>query len=103
MTPKQYEIYWVDLNPTKGSEMNKIRPCVIVTPDDMNNYLNTVTVAPVTSTERTYPFRVSCSIGHIALDQLRTVDKTRLKDFIQKLSSVGIIEVKRVLNEMLVE
>jgi mRNA interferase MazF len=103
MTAKQYEVYWVDLNPTCGSEMNKIRPCVIVSPDDMNKYLNTIIVAPITSTERTYLFRVKCDIGHIALDQLRTVDKSRIKDFIQKLTTNNVLEVKRILHEMLVD
>jgi len=103
MSVKQYEIYWVDLNPTLGSEMNKIRPCVIVTPDDMNKYLNTIIVAPITSTKKIYPFRVTCNIGDIALDQLRTVDKTRIRDFIQTLSIANISEVKFVLKEMLVD
>ena len=102
MTAQQYEIYWVDLNPTRGSEMNKIRPCVIVSPDDMNKHLNTIIVAPITSTKKTYPYRVTCNIGDIALDQLRTVDIIRLKDFIQNLSAVNIHEVKCVLQEMLV-
>ena len=103
MNIKQYEIYWVDLNPTRGSEMKKNRPCVIVSPNDMNIYLDTVIIAPITSSNKGYPFRVSCNIGHIALDQLRTVDKTRFRDYIQTLSSVNIMEVKHVLNEMLVE
>jgi len=103
MTAKQYEVYWVDLNPTSGSEMNKIRPCVIISPDDMNKYLNTIIIAPITSIKRTYPFRVKCSAGYIALDQLRTVDKTRVKNFIQQLTTIHILEVKRILHEMLVE
>ena len=103
MTAKQYEVYWVDLNPTRGSEMSKIRPCVIVSPDDMNRYLNTIIVAPITSTKRTYLFRVECDIGFIALDQLRIVDKTRIKDFIQKLTTNHVLEVKHILHEMLVE
>ena len=98
----QYEIYWVDLNPTRGSEMNKIRPCVIVSPDDMNKHLNTIIVAPITSSKKIYPYRITCDIGDIALDQLRTVDKTRLRDFIQKLPAAKINEVKYVLQEMLV-
>jgi len=102
MTSMQYEIYWVDLNPTRGSEMNKIRPCVIVSPDDMNKHLNTIIVAPITSSKKIYPYRITCDIGDIALDQLRTVDKTRLRDFIQKLPAAKINEVKYVLQEMLV-
>ena len=76
---------------------------MIVSPDDMNNYLNTIIVAPITSTERTYLFRVKCDVGYIALDQLRTVDKTRINDFIQKLTTNHIHEVKRILHEMLVK
>jgi mRNA interferase MazF len=102
MNAEQYEIYWVDLNPTRGSEMNKIRPCVIVSPDDMNKYLNTIIVSPITSSPKIYPYRIACDIGNVALDQLRTIDKTRIKDFIQKLSVEKINEVKRVLQEMLV-
>jgi len=103
MTANQYEIYWVDLNPTRGSEMNKIRPCVIVSPNDMNKFLNTIIVAPITSTKKIYPFRVTCNIGDIALDQLRTVDKTRIRDFIQALSATNIKDVKRIIKEMLVD
>jgi mRNA interferase MazF len=102
MTAKQYEVYWVDLNPTRGSEMKKIRPCVVVSPDDMNKYLDTIIIAPITSAQKSYPYRVTCNIGNIALDQLRTVDKTRFKDFIQNLSAANINEVKCILQEMLV-
>ena len=102
MDAKQYEIYWVDLNPTRGSEMKKIRPCVIVSPDDMNQYLNTIIVAPITSSKKVYPYRITCDIGDIALDQLRTVDKIRLRDYIQKISATQINEVKYALQEMLV-
>ena len=102
MTAKQYEIYWVDLNPTLGSEMKKIRPCVVISPNDMNKYLDTIIIAPITSAKKSYPYRVTCDIGDIALDQLRTVDKIRFKDFIQSLSATNINEVKYVLQEMLV-
>ena len=103
MNVKQYEIYWIDLNPTRGSEMNKIRPCVVVSPDDMNKYLNTIIVAPITSTSKMYPYRITCNIGDVALDQLRTVDKTRVRDFIQRLSAANVFEVKYILKEMLVD
>jgi len=59
MTAKQYEIYWVDLNPTRGSEMKKIRPCVVVSPNDMNKYLDTIIIAPITSAKKSYPYRVT--------------------------------------------
>ena len=76
MTTKQYEIYWVDLNPTRGSEMNKVRPCVIVSPDDMNNYLQTIIVAPVTSTERVR--RNLGKIGKLILHDIREFDTLSL-------------------------
>ncbi|QBR12757.1 type II toxin-antitoxin system PemK/MazF family toxin [Sphingobacterium sp. CZ-2] len=87
---KRFEIYFVDLNPTIGSEINKIRPAVIVSPNEMNNALNTVIIAPLTSTLKPYPMRVNCIVdgkkGQIALDHLRSIDKTRL------ISKMGIIE-----------
>lgn len=80
---KQFEIYWVDLNPTIGAEMRKVRPCVIVSPKELNDHLGTVIIIPVTSSVHGYPYRVGCHImgrnGEIATDQIRTVDKRRLK------------------------
>jgi len=79
---KQFEVYWIDLNPTKGSEINKTRPCVVISPEEMNQNLNTLIVAPLTSTIKNYPTRVSVVVdkknGEIALDQIRSIDKTRL-------------------------
>lgn len=79
---KRFDVYLVDLNPTLGSEINKIRPCVVISPNEMNNGLNTVIIAPLTSTIKAYPFRVNCLVdgknGQIALDQIRTIDKLRL-------------------------
>ena len=80
---EQYGVYWVELDPTRGGEMAKTRPCVVVTPSDLNMYLTIVVIAPITSTIRNYPYRVLCSVagrdGEIATDQIRTVDKSRLK------------------------
>lgn len=94
---EQYEVYWVDLDPTRGGEIAKTRPCVIVTPADLNMYLTTVIVAPITSTIRNYPYRVSCSVagrdGEIATDQIRAVDKSRLK---RKIGNLHFSEVKRL-------
>lgn len=79
----RFEVFFIDLNPTTGSEINKIRPCVIISPNEMNNALNTVIIAPLTSTIKNYPMRVNCAVqgksGQIALDHLRSVDKTRLR------------------------
>lgn len=102
----QYEIYWVNLDPTIGQEMKKTRPCVILSPDDMNSFMGTVIIAPVTSTIRAYPSRVKFILNSkanmIALDQIKTIDKLRLQDKIGKLNIVTIALVKKVLEEMLV-
>ena len=79
---RQYEIYWIHLDPTVGKEIRKIRPCVVISPDELNRGLSTVLVSPITGTIREYPFRLSCRVknktGSIALDQTRCVDKKRL-------------------------
>lgn len=104
---EQYEVYWIELNPTRGGEMAKTRPCVVVTPSDLNMHLTTVVIAPVTSTIRNYPFRVLCSVagrdGEIATDQIRTVDKSRLKRIIGKLNNKEIEELREVFRQMLCE
>jgi mRNA interferase MazF len=83
MVIKRFDVFFIDLNPTVGSEINKIRPCVIISPDEMNNALNTVIIAPLTSTIKPYPMRVNCRVegkkGQVVLDHLRSVDKRRLK------------------------
>jgi mRNA interferase MazF len=80
---KRFEIRNAALNPTIGSEINKIRPCLIVSPDESNKYLNTVVVVPLTSTLRPYPTRIDCHFqgkqGQLAVDQIRCLDKTRLR------------------------
>ena len=87
---RRFDIFFIELDPTIGSEINKTRPCVIISPDEMNNALNTVIVAPLTSTIRNYPMRINCIVqgkqGQIALDQLRTIDKYRLKNHIENLN-----------------
>lgn len=105
MEVKQYSVYWVNLDPVIGSEVNKTRPCVVISPDEMNKYLKTVIIAPLTHTMKNYPSRVSCTIsgtdGMIMLDQIRTIDKARLSSYISKLKKAEINEVKSVINEML--
>jgi mRNA interferase MazF len=89
--PKQDSIYWFDPEPVKGSEIRKIRPCVVVSPDVMNEYLRTVIVIPLTSTIQPWPFRLTVNIlgqkSSIACDQLRAVDKSRLKACIGSLGA----------------
>jgi mRNA interferase MazF len=105
---KQYEVYWIDLEPAQGSEIKKVRPCVIVTPNEMNDYLNTVIVAPLTSTlKQVYPFRgeviISNKKGWTALDQLRCIDKSRIKGKLGSLSKDEIQRIKNILFEMLIK
>ena len=80
--PQRFEVWLVNLDPTQGSEINKTRPCVVISPDELNRYLRTVTIAALTSTERGYPSRVGCQFqgkaGQVALDHIRSVDKLRL-------------------------
>jgi mRNA interferase MazF len=78
----RFDVFLVNLDPTVGSEITKTRPCVIVSPDEMNRFIRTVIIAPLTSKGRSYPTRVACKFdkkdGQVVLDQIRTVDKTRL-------------------------
>ncbi len=101
MVVSRFEVYFVNLDPTKGSEIRKRRPCVIISPNEMNMYLNTVIVAPMTSTMKGYASRVQCKFknkrGEIALDQIRTVDKGRL---INKIGSVNEETADEVLNRL---
>ena len=90
MVVQRFEVYLVSLDPTVGSEIQKSRPCLIISPDEMNRHINTVIIAPLTTRGRDYPTRVSCTFqgrqGQIVLDQIRTVDKTRL---IRKLGRIS--------------
>ncbi|HBE80139.1 MAG TPA: transcriptional regulator [Firmicutes bacterium] len=105
---EQYSLYWVDLNPTKGAEINKIRPCVVISPSEMNENLQTIIIAPLTSRGREgYPTRVKVEVnekeGWIVLDQIRSIDKTRLCDQIGNLKPDEILTVKSIIKEMLVD
>lgn len=104
----QYSVYWVDLNPTQGAEINKNRPCVVVSPFEMNHHLRTIIIAPITSRGREgYPTRVKIAVkdttGWIVLDQIRAIDKSRLYEKIGKLSTKEIAAVKNIIKEMLVD
>jgi len=104
---KQYSIVLVNLDPTVGSEIQKTRPCVVLSPPQMNARLNTIIVAPMTTTNKAYPTRVPVKFqekeGFIALDQIRTIDKMRLVQAYPGLSPAKKKKVKSVLSEMLVE
>ena len=103
----QYEIYWVELNPTIGSEINKIRPCVVISPNSTNAWLNTVLVAPLTSTIRQFPMRLDINLqgnfSQICLDQIRCVDKQRLRKKLENLHFNKIIELENLLSEYLID
>lgn len=107
MVINQYEIYWADLEPAKEAEMKKIRPCVVISPDEMNHNIDIVIIAPLTSTSKNYPFRVRIEFegktGWIVLDQIRAIDKSRLVKKAGLLDSNDILYVKAILKEMLVD
>jgi mRNA interferase MazF len=101
---KRFEVYLVSLDPTVGSEIQKTRPCVIISPDEMNRHIQTLIVAPMTTKGKKYPTRVECEFdgkqGQIVLDQIRTVDKTRLVRKLGELFEEIQEEALRVLAEM---
>ena len=101
------EVHLVRLDPTAGSEIRKTRPCLVVSPDELNSYLRTAIVAPMTTAGHAYPWRIACRFrnrsGFVALDQLRTVDSERLIKRLGRLSPVTMKEVLRALQEMFVE
>ena len=103
----QYQIVLVNLEPTIGSEIKKTRPCVVVSPDEMNRHLRTVIVAPMTTKSRSYPTRVrvkkQIESGWVVIDQLRTIDKQRVIKILGELSPVEINSTKRIIKEMLVD
>jgi mRNA interferase MazF len=98
------EVFLVDLDPTRGAEIQKTRPCVVVSPDDLNAHLRTVIVAPLTTGGQPFPFRVACRFmnmsGHVVTDQLRTVDRERLVRHLGRLSPATLARVVTVLQEM---
>ena len=102
--PSRGEVYLVELDPTRGSEIRKTRPCVVVSPDELNHHLRTAIVAPMTTAGHAYPFRPVCRFagkeGRVALDQLRTVDRERLKKRLGALSTGTLHTVFATLNEM---
>lgn len=107
MEIRQYQIILVNLDPTVGSEIKKTRPCVVISPDEMNNHLRTVVIAPMTTSSKKYPTRVEIKhdnkIGWIVLDQIRTIDKQRILKDLGKLSRSEIKEVKAILKETFVD
>lgn len=107
MVVGQYQVFLINLNPTIGREVKKTRPCLVVSPDEMNKYIGTVIIAPMTTRSHEYPSRVLVAFqdkqGWIVLDQIRTIDKRRLVKRIGKIDVRTIARVKTVLSEMLIE
>jgi len=104
MVVNRFDVYLTNLDPTVGSEIQKTRPCLVISPDEMNRHIRTVIVAPMTTAGKDYPTRVLCKFkkknGQIVLDQIRTIDKTRL---IKKLGSVNAetqLEVISILQRL---
>lgn len=107
MEINQYEIVLVNLDPTIGSEIKKTRPCVIVSPNEMNKYLRTIVVAPMTTKSKKYPTRIEVKhdnkIGWIVIDQMRTIGKKRIIKTLGRLSQPEIKEVKSIIRETYVD
>ena len=106
MELKQYQIVLVNLDPTIGSEMKKTRPCVIISPNEMNKYLQTIVIAPMTSNSKNYPTRVPVkhnkTKGWVVLDQIRTIDRERIVKVLDTLKEKEILEVKSIIHETFV-
>ena len=98
MEVKRFDVHLVTLDPAQGSEIRKPRPCLVVSPDEMNRHLRTVIVAPMTTARRGYPSRIACRFGgkkgEVVLDQIRTVDKTRLA---KRLGAIDAVTARHVL------
>ncbi len=101
---RRFDVHLVNLEPAQGSEIRKTRPCVVVSPDEMNRHIRTVIVAPMTSSRRNYPTRLDITFqrrkGQVVLDQIRTVDKSRLVRRLGRLPEPRAREVAGVLVEM---
>ena len=107
MDLNQYNIVLVNLDPTVGSEIQKTRPCVIISPNEINKYLQTITIAPMTTQSKHYPTRLEVKhnekIGWIVLDQLRSIDKQRIIKVLDRLSDKEIIKLKSIIKETFVD
>ncbi len=104
MTVKRFEVYLVNLDPTQGHEIKKTRPCLVISPDEMNRNIQTCIIAPMATVTRNYPTRVKCKLrgksSEIVLDQIRTVDQTRLVKRLGKINETIQAEVLYVMGEM---
>ena len=107
MEIKQYHIIIVNLDPTIGREIQKTRPCVVISPNEMNKFLRTIIVAPITSKTKNYPTRIKFNLegneNWIAIDQLRTIDTTRIVQIIGKLEQKDIRKLKAIIKETFID
>ena len=107
MVVRRFEVYLVNLDPTLGSEIQKTRPCLVISPDEMNELIATVIIAPMTTKGRKYPTRVDCLFegkeGQIVLDRIRTVDKVRLVRRLGRITASTQKEVLAILAQMFSE
>lgn len=107
MVIQQYEVYLINLDPTIGHEIQKTWPCLVISPEEMNNNIRTVIIAPMTTKSHAYPTRIPVRFnkksGWIVLDQIRTVDKARLVKKLGKISSREVTAVKDIIKQMLVD
>lgn len=107
MVVNQYNVYLVNLDPTVGHEIKKTRPCLVISPDEMNHNIDTIIVAPMTTKSHSYPTRIPVKFdgkqGWIVLDQIRTVDGIQLVKHLGKITKKEVSEVKKVIKEMLVD
>ena len=101
MVTNRFDVFLISLDPTRGGEIRKTRPCLIISPDEMNDHIRTVIVAPMTTKGRPYPSRVPCTFqgkhGQVVLDQIRTVDKTRL---VRRLGAISVGVQNKVLDAL---
>jgi mRNA interferase MazF len=104
MVVKRFDVYLVNLDTTVGSEIKKTRPCLVISPDEMNRNIRTVIIALITSAQKEYPTRVSCTFqkkkGQVVLDQLRTIDKARLMKKLGTIDSKDQLEVISILQRL---
>jgi mRNA interferase MazF len=107
MIAQQYDVFIVNLDPTVGSEIKKTRPCVIISPDEMNKYLDTVVIAPITSQSENYPTRIRIDLegqeNWVVIDQIRTIEISRLTKKIGRLGQKETASIKHVIKETFVD
>lgn len=100
---KRFEVWLIKLNPTQGSEIDKSRPCLVVSPDEANNFLPAIIIVPLTSTLRNYPTRINCTFqnkpGQLAIDQIRAIDKSRLMSKIGVMADEILIQLCALMME----